>query len=646
MSSSLHILMLEDQPEDAALIDDELRRGGLEFSFRRVDTREAFVRELRQNKPDLILSDHGLPSFDGMSALEVARRACPDVPFIFVTGSLGEEFAIRGFENGATDYVLKHNIRDLAPAVRRAVEISDQRRNEREQQATLRRDEECYRMLVESVKDYSLYMLEPTGQVATWNAGAESLEGFAAGEAIGRRLDELFPAELANGRFEKILRTATSTGRHEEEGWRTRRDGRRYWANTVITAIRDERGQLRGFAKVARDLTERRNYIEALQRGELRMRAIIETALDAVIQIDADGTVQEWNSAAERMFGHKREEALDKTMAELIIPPYLRDAHRIGMARYLAEGTSVVLGQRFETVAQRVDGTELNVELAVTEVPTEGTRLFTGYISDITERKRTEEQMRRFNLELEQQVAKRTEQLEAANKELEAFSYSVSHDLRAPLRHINGFVELLQGSAADTLGKEDQALLKTIADSARHMGKLIDDLLNFSRMGRTELRFVPIQLENVIQEAVRELRHEIEGRNVRLHVHPLPVVNGDPVMLRQAFINLLSNALKYSRDRNPALVEVFAAETAQETIVSVRDNGVGFDPAYAHKLFGVFQRLHSPQEFEGTGIGLAIVRRVIARHDGRVWAEGEVDKGATFNIALPREPSSAAGGDV
>lgn len=639
MSSPLHILMLEDQPEDAALIDDELRRAGLDFKFRRVDTRQAFVREMRENRPDLILSDHGLPAFDGMSALALAKRTCPDVPFVFVTGSIGEEFAIRGFENGADDYVLKHQIRDLAPVVRRAIQVSAQRRQEQEQQASLRRDEECYRLLVESVTDYALYMLDPTGHVSTWNAGAEAVEGFTAAQAIGRRMDELFPAELGKRRLQKILQSAASTGRHEEEGWRTRQDGSRYWANMVITAIRDERGQLRGFAKVARDLTERRNSVEALRRSELRTRAIIETALDAVIQIDANGTVQEWNPAAERLFGYKRDETIGKTMSELIIPPYLRDAHTKGMARYLAEGTSVVLGQRFETIAQRVDGTELQVELAVTEMPAEGPRLFTGYISDITERKRSEEQMRRFNQELEQSVAKRTEQLEAANKELEAFSYSVSHDLRAPLRHINGFVELLQSSAAETLNKEDQSLLKTIADSSRHMGKLIDDLLNFSRMGRTELRFVPVHLDAVVQEAVRELRREIEGRDVQLHVHPLPTVNGDPAMLRQAFINLISNALKYSRHRHPSVVEVFAAETANETIISVRDNGVGFDPAYAHKLFGVFQRLHSPQEFEGTGIGLAIVRRVIARHDGRVWAEGEVDHGATFNIALPRQPA-------
>jgi len=234
-------------------------------------------------------------------------------------------------------------------------------------------------------------------------------------------------------------------------------------------------------------------------------------------------------------------------------------------------------------------------------------------------------------------VQKRTQQLESANKELEAFSYSVSHDLRAPLRHINGFVEILQSTAGGVLDEENRGYLETIAESARQMGRLIDDLLAFSRMGRTELRFVPVKLESVVSEALRELRQDSEGRDVRWDIGSLPEVEGDPAMLRQVFINLLSNALKYTRTRDVTGIEIHATETPVDHIVSVRDNGVGFDNTYAHKLFGVFQRLHAPQEFEGTGIGLAIVRRVIARHGGRVWAEGVVDQGATFSFSLPKD---------
>jgi light-regulated signal transduction histidine kinase (bacteriophytochrome) len=306
-----------------------------------------------------------------------------------------------------------------------------------------------------------------------------------------------------------------------------------------------------------------------------------------------------------------------------------------------------MLNQRLETIAVRADGSEFPVELAITPTKANGSPMFTGYISDITERKRAEEQVKQLNAELEQRVQKRTQQLELANKELEAFSYSVSHDLRAPLRHINGFVEILQSTAGEALDAESRGFLDTIADSARQMGKLIDDLLAFSRMGRAELRFAPVRLENIVAESLRELRQECEGRDVRWNIRPLPEVRGDSAMLRQVFINLLSNALKYTRTRDRAEIEISASETPDEYVLSVRDNGVGFDNAYAHKLFGVFQRLHPAHEFEGTGIGLAIVRRVVARHGGRVWAEGKVDEGATFFFSLPKKAAaSAASGEA
>jgi PAS domain S-box-containing protein len=386
-------------------------------------------------------------------------------------------------------------------------------------------------------------------------------------------------------------------------------------------------------------MTERKHYEVALRRSEMRTRSILETALDAIVMMDCEGVVHEWNPAAERMFGYTRDHAVGQKLADLVIPPHLRDRHRAALVRYLVDGHGPILNQRIETVAMRADGTEFPVELAVTVGKTDGSRMFTGYISDITERKRAEEQVRQLTSELEQRVQKRTQQLELANKELEAFSYSVSHDLRAPLRHINGFVEILRSSAGQTLDQESRGYLETIADSARQMGQLIDDLLAFSRMGRAELRFAPVKLDSIVAESLRELQQETAGREIHWNIQPLPEVQGDSSMLRQVFINLLSNALKYTRTRKVTDIEVTHTETPEEHIISVADNGVGFDNAYAHKLFGVFQRLHPAHEFEGTGIGLAIVRRVIARHGGRVWAEGIVDKGATFSVALPKRKS-------
>jgi PAS domain S-box-containing protein len=643
VEQALRILMLEDRPEDAVLVREELRKGGLRFSFQRVETKKDFLKHVTEHKPDLILSDHGLPSFDGFSALRIARERCPHTPFVFVTSALGEEFAIRTFEHGASDYVLKHQLSMLVPTVRRALEQAQARRRHHEHDQELQRNGELFRMLINGVRDYAIYMLDLEGRIASWNAGATRLEGFTEQEAIGQTMDIVLPPEdVAAGKSRHMLESAKRDGRFEEEAWRVRKDGTRYWANDVLTPIRNAAGMVQGFVTVSHDITERKQHEEAVRKIEERTRSILETAIDAIVVIDSEGIVHEWNPAAERIFGHTRAHALGKQLAELIIPPYLRDRHRTGLARYFVDGQGPMLNQRIETLALRSDGTEFPVEVAITQTSANGSPMFTGYISDITERKRAADEIRELNSELEQRVQKRTAQLESANRELEAFSYSVSHDLRAPLRHINGFVEILQSSAGPALNEENRRYLDTIAESARQMGRLIDDLLAFSRMGRTELRFVPVKLSHVVAESMRELQHEQEGRTVRWEIGELPEVQGDPAMLRQVFINLLSNALKYSRTRPMARIEVQSTETADEFIVSVRDNGVGFDNTYANKLFGVFQRLHPAQDFEGTGIGLAIVRRVIARHGGRTWAEGAVDRGATFHVSLPKQPASGA----
>jgi len=266
-----------------------------------------------------------------------------------------------------------------------------------------------------------------------------------------------------------------------------------------------------------------------------------------------------------------------------------------------------------------------------------------GTNTDVTEQREAEKKVRRLNEELEQRVRDRTTRLEEANKELEAFSYSVSHDLRAPIRHIGGFAELLQRQAAPALDETSLHYLSTILQSTRHAGSIIDGLLAFFRMGSAGMRGTLVDMNQLARKAIDDLAHETMGRDVEWKVRELPWVHGDPFMLRLVVANLLSNAVKYTRPREQAVIEMGSVSNAGEEVFFVRDNGVGFDPRYADKLFGVFQRLHTAEEFEGTGIGLATVRRIVRRHGGSVRAESSVGEGATFYFSLPRREKEGDG---
>ena len=250
---------------------------------------------------------------------------------------------------------------------------------ERAEDEELQRNGELFRNLVEGVKDYALYMLDAQGRITTWNSGAERIEGYTAAEAVGQPIDLVFPQdEVMSGKPRQMLEHAVREGRYEEEGWRLRRDGTMRWMSVVITAIRDRAGALQGFVRVARDMTDRKRSEEALRHSEGRLRAILETALDAIVVMDREGIVHEWNRAAEQMFGYERSEAIGRKLADLIIPAYLRELHERGLAQHLVRGGGPMLNRRIETVAQHADGSEFAVELAITESGTNGGTMFTG----------------------------------------------------------------------------------------------------------------------------------------------------------------------------------------------------------------------------------------------------------------------------
>jgi PAS domain S-box-containing protein len=359
-----------------------------------------------------------------------------------------------------------------------------------------------------------------------------------------------------------------------------------------------------------------RERTHALASSEERFRALAETANDAIVSADHRGVIVYVNRAVERIFGYPAAMLVGQPLT-LLMPARLRDPHRAGLARFLETGQARVVGRTVELVGQRRDGTEFPVELSLACWRTPAGPSFTGILRDITERKRIEEALRQ------------------TNAELEAFSYSVSHDLRAPLRAIHGFARMLVEDHGAQLAEEPRRLLTVIDDNTRRMGQLIDDLLAFSRLGRKELETSRVNMTELARAIADDLRRAEGDRLLEIGIDPLPAAQGDRELLRQVVTNLLQNAVKFTRGRSPTRIQVGHRADGQETVYYVKDNGAGFDQRYADKLFGVFQRLHRDDEFEGTGVGLAIVQRIVHRHGGRVWAEGVVNEGATFSFSLP-----------
>ncbi len=431
--------------------------------------------------------------------------------------SMGRLGAIIGARANGEEFPVEASISQIEAAGARLYTVILRDITARKQmEEALLESEKRFRLLVEGVKEYAIFMLDPDGRIVSWNDGARRIKGYQAEDAIGQHISLFYTAEdRAHGKAEELLHIAALQGSVEDEGWRVRQDGSRIWANVSISTLRDEQGQLLGFAKITRDLTDR---------------------------------------------------------------------------------------------------------------------------------KEAEAQIRRLNRKLEKRVHERTVQLEVANKELEAFAYSVSHDLRAPLRAMSGFSRILIQDYNHILDEGGQHYLQRIRENASQMGALIDDLLKFSRLIREPVRRERVDVTAVVHQVLADLHLDPAAAPLDIVVDELPGCQADPQLLYQVFLNLIENAVKYSRQRDVIRIHVGAQELAptavarSQPVYFVRDHGTGFDLAYAERIFGVFQRLHRAEEYEGTGVGLALVQRIIHRHSGEIWVEAVVDQGATFYFTIGFPP--------
>jgi PAS domain S-box-containing protein len=500
----------------------------------------------------------------------------------------------------------------------------------------------------EKVKDSEHHLSEAQriAKMGSWRWNRETRK-FTWSEGLYHlfKLDPSLPPPLLNElskwysaedwkRLDKATTKALENGvPYELELEVKRPDGSRFFSRTTGTPVKDANGSIIAIEGTDQDVTERKQVEDAIRHSEERFRVTFEHATVGMSLTSPEGKLVRINNALAEMLGYSIEELQSMNFVDITYPedtPASAELIRSLLAgertvyrlekRYFHKSGSVIWGDVSSTLVRDTAGAPLH--------------LITSVIN-ITERKWAQEELLKLNRELEDRVLQRTVQLDASNKELEAFAYSVSHDLRAPLRAVDGFSRIILEEYAGKLDVEGNRLLNVVRDNTMKMDQLITDLLELSRTSRADIQISPVDMTKLTQTVFKEIASPEDQKAIKLSVAALPDAMGDFTLLRQVWRNLLGNAIKYSTPKEKRCIEVGGKTVKGENIYYVKDNGVGFNPEYTHKLFGVFQRLHKSSEFEGTGIGLAIVQRIVHRHNGRVWAEGKVGEGATFYFAVP-----------
>ncbi len=811
----LKVLSLEDSLLDFEIISEQLADAGFDLNITRVDKENEFASALRGNNYDIILADFNLPGFDAFGALRVALEICPEIPFICISGSIGEDTAIELLKAGAVDYVLKDKPERLPFAVKRALDDAREKSAYKQAQkeltqhynalsklnqfsielAMLSSDDNIESFITNKIKEiagaevvtFSDYIpdermtvvrefdMEPgfldkiTGLIgrqikkiranvsdemyqemtldiigirktlheASFGAisrpvsaaiqrllnvdrfigvaylaegilygtsllamkkgnpdpSREILQNFINLSAVSlRRKRAEVALKESEERFRTLLNNAPITiFSTDSKGIFTLHEGKalegigmnpgenvgesaydlfstltvtesgdkeskgkdvinRVLGGETITGVTyvkdvcfdnqfaplfDTEGKIAGLVGVATDITERNRAEEALKENNSRLELAMESANMAWWEMDITTGKVIFDIRKTNMLGYRPEEFHHYEDFMVLVHSEDREIAMDAMRRHIY-GQSDKYEAEYRILTKSGEYKWFYDIGTIVKKDAKGLPLkVAGLVIDITGRKKAEENIRKLNEELEQRVIQRTAQLESANEELESFSYSVSHDLRAPLRGIDGFTQILMDDYSALLDVEGRRICNVIRDNAQRMGRLIDDLLAFSRLGRSELNRSLVEMKTVVHTVYNEITENLESNSIEFNVGDLSICHCDPNLIRQVWANLLSNSIKYSSKKEKPVIEVNCRKENNFCTYSISDNGAGFDMASYEKLFGVFQRLHNAREFEGTGIGLASVQRIVKRHGGEVWAEGKVGEGATFYFSLP-----------
>ncbi|MFO1464442.1 MAG: PAS domain S-box protein [bacterium] len=505
-------------------------------------------------------------------------------------------------------------------------EILERSRAEEE----LKRSEKQYRDLVETSHDL-IWSVDAEGRWTFLNRqAARQIYGYEPEEMLGRPFTEFEDADQAKRDLETFSKVKQGQPFFHYETSHLRKDGRPVFLSYNAIVIRDEQGKVLGATGTATDITARRLAEEKLRESEERIRTIIEHALDAVVVVDADGRILYWNPQAEKIFGWSGPEALGRKDTELLIPRRYTELYLKLRGRFLRSKQEGMLNRRVETTARHADGHEFPIEITVTPLPWGDSYIFSSFIRDITDRRRAEEAIRQKTIELAR-----------SNKELQDFAYVASHDLQEPLHKIIAFGDRLQESAGPALGEKALDSLRRIQSAALRMRQLIDDLLQYARVTTRAKPPEGVDLEGVVREVVGILEWRIAEKQAVIECGPLPTVQADRSQMVQLFQNLLANALKFHKAGEAPRVQISGEVGGDGGVtVTVEDRGIGFDPKFSEVIFKPFQRLHGRQEYEGTGMGLAICQKIAQRHGGEIVVSSEAGKGTRFMLKLPPERSA------